>query len=917
MAFIFQDLFNLFWSTIPDDKKQECKTPLKLARKIFPDALFIAATEGRAEDYEHTPLQTGRSSTFYRLSKGIGPKTSQKIAALLAGGIDKCSGEPWTYENCRCRLAVEEKWRSLLQELSDKEQRELLKATAKKIRYLSKSSSHIGERKDALLQTSLEERFTFFTLLAVTYYYWDNEQSSEAAGNLRALLLPPAPESPGPDPERARKEAAKMAEKRLITIQDKIDRISEDAGARENCANTCRRILEMKDLKDSAIKGRACYILYLCCLPADQKTAYDYLAKSVQFGYEEAIVLRNSIASAGLLYPVEKSRSACSGYCIYNADNSCFRLYRKSVPDDWESVAFDCYLMFSADVRGREEAPLYGAGRADGGSRPDGADRTETTYSGKKLILSGAKHRFLLFDEDMRKNFVDLLSILEFVRENSLYDFTDNIDIYIRCREEVYGALIDTAQKNLEGNILRIHILDDDKTGAQYLLSRHPLFYPVREVGTGSPTLHFVIVGSDACAEWLVRESFWMLTFLPGEIKAKIIILAPDAGQFYNRLVTKLPGFRKDREFSHSVSNKLRTPIEYKNTELDNYNLNLELEKLLKSKEYLYFAISTGDDEKNLSLGITLREYMIRNVVYTVQESSGKEGSVLDKLRDLPPIAFRCRDENIAFLSRHLVVNNLDSGDSWYNNYALIPFGARSERYTWQNLDGGLIEKLSLCVHMEYCGAPLYQESQPFTEEESAVRETALQSYYGRQYNKDSSRSVALSLPYRLFNIRETRSSSADGNGCRLVRAAWNILDSDSYYSAGMLSKFAEQTAFLLPQEADFPDPAVRDTIEKLSAWEQLRWSRYMLSRGWMPADVSQVKEYTSGEYKKHQLYIARLHPAICDYHLLGDVQKELNTEFQSYNRRNLRNTSRILCREWLEKEKQMEMEDMELSLDS
>ncbi len=46
MAFFFQDLFDLFWSTIPDDKKQECKTPLKLARKILPDALFIAATAG-------------------------------------------------------------------------------------------------------------------------------------------------------------------------------------------------------------------------------------------------------------------------------------------------------------------------------------------------------------------------------------------------------------------------------------------------------------------------------------------------------------------------------------------------------------------------------------------------------------------------------------------------------------------------------------------------------------------------------------------------------------------------------------------------------------------------------------------------------------------------------------------------------
>lgn len=905
MSFFFNDLYELFWNNITDRKKINCSHKIKFIHNILPDPLFIAATEAKAKDYTHKPVCTDSSSTLRRFYVGNADNSSKNFTELIISDKNECSGEEYAYEDCKYRIDIKNKWKNLIQKLSTRDTTTLLSVSAKAIRNMGYSNSYIKDRQKELFALSVEDRFAFFTLLAGTYYYWEKEPGSENAKNLFELIFPPKNElSQDTDSDKKKKDAAQKAEVRLKGIQNKIERISIDSAARDNCLDTCKQLLSIKDLKDKYLIGKTYFILYKCYLSINETYAYDYLAKSCQYEYGEALSLRSKIESAGLLYPIEENRSAFSGYCIYNTDNTYYKLFEKSVPRDWETIAINDYIMFVpfGGMHAKAETPFI--------------DGNNKTYSGIDLIMSGSKHKFLLFDEDMRKNFIDLLSILEFVRKNSLYSFIENIDIFIRCNEEIYSTLIDTAQKNLEGHVIRIHILDDDKMGAQQLLSHHPLFYPIRNQGTGNPTLHFVIIGSDKCAEWLLRESFWMLTFLPQEAKAKITILAPDADEFYNGIVARLPGLRNSDDLSEYFSRSFRTPIKYIKTDLNNYKLNIEIEKLLKTKDYMYFAVSTSDDEKNLALGIFLREYLIRNAVSMPQDDNAEGNTLIDNLNNLPPIAFRCKDENIAFLSRRLIVKNLDSGDSWYNNYALIPFGSKSERYTWQNLDGGLIEQLSLCVHLEYSDIQLHEETYIESGEEQECRKTALKKYYGRQYNKDSSMSVALSLPYRLFNIRDAKRSSACPEGNRLIREAWNILDYDAYINPEILVSFSRQTEFLCRENGIFSDQSVKNQIDKLSSWEQVRWSRFMLSRGWMPASILQAKAYTSGENTNHQLYIAKLHPAIREYAQLVSVERELQHDFKIYNRRNLMNTCHILRLDWLEQEKQLEREDSELSID-
>lgn len=45
---------------------------------------------------------------------------------------------------------------------------------------------------------------------------------------------------------------------------------------------------------------------------------------------------------------------------------------------------------------------------------------------------------------------------------------------------ECYSHLIDTAEQHLNGKVIPVHIIDDNKIIAQNLLFQHPLFYPIR-----------------------------------------------------------------------------------------------------------------------------------------------------------------------------------------------------------------------------------------------------------------------------------------------------------------------------------------------------------------------------------------------------------------------------------------------------
>lgn len=891
----FDDLHAMFIDSLNPDtiRTLSIRSREAFAQRLLPKELYILC---RSASYSVTDIFTrygekisddelnkyiqevndqSRTTMNYFFKNEKARKRYEEIAALLLKK-NTATATYYSYSDCPYRIHIEKAWRSLLSGISTEESKVLYEKLSEHIEYITRNHENIRSRFQALLSSSTEECLTSLTLIASTYSYFENGFDTAETKVLRLIVLPNNEEADADisDIAQYKERAIVKAEQWLAKIDDLVSQIPDNTSYNTRCYNTCRDVLSLGFLEDPHLLGKANFILYRChqyppYVGTDADAANRYLSESYRYEYSEAIAEMNAIEKQHLIYHVQKATSPTEGVCILNCQNIYTAFYLRTIPDDtWmsELLEDDAY----------EQA-----------SRP------------------GHK-KYLFFSDDYKKNFTDTMKLLDSIRFEKTYYLIDEMEIYIRCREEVYGPLIDTAQNLMQGHIAKIYILDDEKFAAQYLLSHHPLFYPIRSFTERAttqrpPLLNFVVIGSDECAEWLVREASWLMTFLPYEVSTKITIIAPDAERLYTNIVTKCPGLRKDNDnVAHLFKEKVICDIEYRQTKLSTCELENAIDRLFSIESYLYFAVSLGSDEDNLEMSIRVREQLIRNAIFGKPGSYNSVFEAKSSLYNLPPIAFRCRDSDIAELSKHLVVSNVQFGDRWYNNYALIPFGSYDTRYTWDHLDGGIIQKYALCVHMEYnniaCETAGIDEDSSYKEE----RQAAIDSFYSRQYNKDSSTAVALSLPYRLFNMYDK-----DGH---LALPSWNILKNQAYFNEEVLSGFVERAkkfSYLEDNDA---------TIIRLSEWEQLRWSRYMLARGWLPVSTGQTKIYVNSEYAKHQLYIAKLHPAICDFESLKKVEQELGKSFQQYNIRNLKNTHLILEMNWPEHELQRNEAEHELT---
>lgn len=888
MVFLtFADLHDMIKDSLNTEtiKKLSIKSREDFARKLLPKEMYILCrsatyscsdivlSTGEIKDEKELSemVQTVNSqsrTTMNYFYKNENAKVRYEEMAKLLLKKKPTTDTHYTYSDCPYRLHILKVWKSILTAISSDEREILYSTLQESIEYITKTHSNVSLRFQDLLSNSLEECLTSLILIASTISYFENDDDSAETKVLRLMFLPNNTEATQDIQdinglkEAARQKATELLEK----ITDNILRISVNKADNSRCYGVCMDILSLGFLEDPYLLGKANYILYLCYKNPpyagnENTTADRYLYESYRYGYPEAIAEVSAISEQNLTFHAKSATSSIDGICIVNCDNSYTQLYLQTKPSNWEKKYFENNIFTQ---------------------------------------VNSAKHKkYLFFSDDHKKNFTDTMKLLDAIRINEAYYLVDEIEIYIRCREEIYGSLIDTAQNHMSGHTVKIYLLDDEKFAAQYLLSHHPVFYPIRSFTEKStrhtiPLLNFVVIGSDECAEWLVREASWLMTFLPNEVQTKITIIAPEAEKLHTSIVTKCPGLRKDnRAVANLFKEKVICDIDVMTKKIDSCELESTIDTLYSTESYLYFAISCEDDAKNLEISIRIREQLIRNAILNSSDSVAAIATTKDKLFNLPPIAFRCRNSDISELSSHLVISNINHGDRWYNNYALIPFGSDSTRYTWDSLDGGLIQKYALCVHMEYNDIdhkyPLYDENNSYQK----ARKAAIDSYYSRQYNKDSSTAVALSLPYRLFSMYQ--------HNRRLAFPSWNILDEHAYYNEKELATFVND-AIRFSDLAD--DNAV---IVRLSEWEQLRWSRYMLARGWMPVSTSQTKIYVDSEYTKHQLYIAKLHPGICDFEKLKTVEQELGKSFQQYNIRNLKNTYLILETKWLEKDREQE----------
>ena len=202
----------------------------------------------------------------------------------------------------------------------------------------------------------------------------------------------------------------------------------------------------------------------------------------------------------------------------------------------------------------------------------------------------------------------------------------------------------------------------------------------------------------------------------------------------------------------------------------------------------------------------------------------------------------------------------------------------------------------------------------------------ALKDYYNRTYNRDSSMSACMSIPYRLFqgigiSVESSDTSKAFTQNIKKYRLLpvlppepINILESDTFYSEESIEYYLEiwnkHTEWRKTcKKPDHEKGEIYDEeslLYKLGKWEHERWNRWMISRKWKGINNREaVSSYYKEGNSKQQLYIGRIHPLIgsfMDVSFFGPYWKKLsgeNKDFCNNDISAIQRTGDILKMKW------------------
>lgn len=673
-------------------------------------------------------------------------------------------------------------------------------------------------------------------------------------------------------------------EKKAVELLNQVRTIFNGANQTDinaaKCCNKCLQILNFTPSVDTIFRGEASYILYkyiklgLFVSPSGE-TSQDYLGLSHRLGYPLAKDDWLASNTFSIEPQFERAIVENDGICYANANNIISETFAKTVPESWKT----------------ENGFI---------SEYNIASVSEKIYENCRLL-------FLLVDDDYHQNLQDFFALMQLIKESSL-ESTENIEVFLRHEFETAKPLVDTALNHLSNYQIAVYILDDDKLAAQQLLSCHPLFYPIKSIDfkllsksvkeaaeqTQSenlkntferPILNFIILGNTHVAEWLVREAFWMMGFKDNLIENRITILANDGKAFETKIKSKYPGMVKGNLKIDGIEFPV---IEGINVDYNSPKLYQEINKLLDISQYNYFAVATESDEENLSLATKVRELLIRNYI----SNKRKQDLIVP-----PPVAFLCRNDNLSWISKEMIVEEENEGDLWFNSWKLIPFGEISRRYSFNNITGGTFEELARCIHYQYNSVnpqEIYIQNSEGTYEHTEKWKKATKDYYLKQYNQDSSFSSALSMPYRIFQFHD----HADN---QVIPVGWDICQSTEFSSVHKLKALSKQLW-------KFSNETSRTEQEQsIAEWEHARWVKWMISRGWMPANIDEAVFAIENDNPRPQLFVAKLHPCICSYKDLKILQNALLTrcnmkkDFFTYDLLNIRDTNKLLALEWIQ----------------
>lgn len=468
---------------------------------------------------------------------------------------------------------------------------------------------------------------------------------------------------------------------------------------------------------------------------------------------------------------------------------------------------------------------------------------------------------FLLLKEDGLLNIAEagklLAQLRDLMRETSLIELVQKVRIFIRADQQSHAALTDSLLNQYSPFFVPLILLDPGKNAAEQLLDRYPLFLPL--LSEHAPAaVHVAFMGSGPSIPWLLKDT---LTLIGNpQIPFTLSVISKDSS-LEETFYAECPSYADaaiaiprvhPQFFSECKRLDLllaqRSPEEAESSGTPSQNRqSVPAPALAAVLGADYFVIDTGNDLRNLSLGMRLRErFLQRDLTYT----------------SFPCIAIYCADPQIASLADTLTAGSESFGFSWHNNYNIIVYGPGSRLGDWEHVIENRLEKRARALHLRYFNIRdrVSDENNPVEaarehrnasgasaalSDEKAAAALALRFYYARQYHQDSSLMAALYASYAL----------AENGIFWPSPEMYALLSNQKPLAERYLDRFgAETTELALEREHD-------------------RWVRFMMTRGWRRASCQQVLAYIEKGCPRTQLHIARLHPLLCSWEELGDQE--------------------------------------------
>ena len=432
---------------------------------------------------------------------------------------------------------------------------------------------------------------------------------------------------------------------------------------------------------------------------------------------------------------------------------------------------------------------------------------------------------FAFMSEDENQNINDTLTLLDKLfnialeAEGERYNLIRCIDIYLRAKYEIASMLIDANIDDMGKDIyFKVHIKDETRDSVHQLLSDAPLFIPFLNRPKHDETANIVLFGCSETNYRFIKESI-ACAYLGEKHAISITMLGTDADRMEKRLRQECPGLFHKPYLKRILPTFISCCIEEEDFPSLIYGSKHDrpdnkLAEVLSVGNY--FVVDLSSDYDSIRFAMEMRTWLLRS------------RGTFDRT---PFIAVKCTNSQNSYLAEHLTLSGQGAGNTYYSRYNLFPFGVAKELYSFHHLiEHPRIEEVGLQIHKSYYG------------ENELVAEN---DYYSYSYNSDSSQLTAIGLSYRLF-----------AGGVFFPRKE-QYLDYGIYDSPDLLSQY---------------DTAIKGKEDSAAALEQSRWNGFMLSRGWEPAGVEQVRAYkdqSTGSSHKHML--AKLHPFIKEWSELDD----------------------------------------------